>query len=188
MHCDRSMDAVCRKNLCLASKLKSFASALERFQVGDDVADLTGVEAKFGHGRMAGDDSLGQWFFQIFNRIALVQRAKRRRDRQWTVADFTDRMAARAIGMNDDQSALCGRRHHLLAFGLQWSQREKNCRRVGDKRKAGAELHGLLHAAAKTRCPSAHSTPPRGLWLHPRWKGMRCQTLARPRRDDPARA
>src|SRR5215472_13032076 len=104
MHCDRSMDAVCRKNLCLASKLRSFASALERFQVGDDVADLTGVEAKLWHGRVTCDNSLGQRFLQIFDRIMLVQRAKGRRDMQWTVPDFADRVAARAIGTNNDQS------------------------------------------------------------------------------------
>ena len=80
-----------------------------------------------------------------------MQRAKGRRDRQWAVADFADGMAARAIRANDDQSTLRGRRQHLLASGLQWSQREKNCHRVDDKCEADAQLHGFLHAAAKTR-------------------------------------
>src|SRR5438067_54595 len=79
--------------------------AFERFEVGDDVADLTGVEAKFRHGRVTGHDAFGQRFLQIVDRIALVQRAERRRDREGTVTDLSDRMTARAIGANDDQAA-----------------------------------------------------------------------------------
>lgn len=116
---------------------------LERFQISDDVADLAGVEAKFRHRRMTGHDTFGERFLEIFDGITRVQRAKRRRDRQWTVAHLPDRVAARAIGANDHQSALRGRRQHLLALGGQGSERDKNCDDVGDDGEADAQLHSL---------------------------------------------
>jgi hypothetical protein len=85
-------------------------SVFERFQVSDNVADLAGIESKFRHSRMTGNDSLRQRLFEILNGKALVQRAKRRRDGQRTVSSLTDRMTARTVGADDDQSALRCRR------------------------------------------------------------------------------
>ena len=49
-------------------------------QVGDHVADLAGIEPELRHGWMAGDDSFGERLLEIFDRIALMQRAERRGD------------------------------------------------------------------------------------------------------------
>jgi hypothetical protein len=48
--------------------------------IGDDVLYLVTVEAGSRHGRMVGDDSLGQDFGDVLDGIALVQFADRRRD------------------------------------------------------------------------------------------------------------
>ncbi len=52
----------------------------QRFQVGDYVSDLPGIEPELGHRRMPGDDSLGERLLEILDRIMQMQRAKRRRD------------------------------------------------------------------------------------------------------------
>ena len=77
---------------------RGILSPLKRFQVREDVAHLTWIEAKFRHGRMTGHDALGERFLQIFDGIPLVQRAKGWRDRQWTVANLPNCVAAREIG------------------------------------------------------------------------------------------
>jgi hypothetical protein len=45
-------------------------SALERFQIGDDLADLIEIEVEFRHGGIAGDDPLAERFFERLDRIA----------------------------------------------------------------------------------------------------------------------
>jgi hypothetical protein len=51
---------------------------LERFQISDDVGDLTRIEAECGHGRMSGDNAFRQRLFEVLNRIPQMQGAKRR--------------------------------------------------------------------------------------------------------------
>ena len=51
---------------------------LQRFQIGDDVANLIGIEAEFGHGRVTRDDALRERLLEILHRIAGMQRAERR--------------------------------------------------------------------------------------------------------------
>ena len=45
--------------------------ALERLQIGDQVANLILVQRKFGQSRMAGPDALGKRLFQILDGIPL---------------------------------------------------------------------------------------------------------------------
>ena len=93
MHCVKSMGPTFDyANLCFASHL--VCSAFERLQVRNNVSDLTWIEAEFGHGRVTCKDPFGQGFLQIFDRITLVQRAERRRDRQWAFTDFANSVAA----------------------------------------------------------------------------------------------
>ena len=53
---------------------------LQRFQVGDYVSDLPGIEPELGHRRMPGDDAFGKRFLQALDGIAAMQGAERRRD------------------------------------------------------------------------------------------------------------
>src|SRR6476620_10284019 len=76
-------------------------SALERFEIGNDVGDLTGVEAEFAHGRTPGYASFGKRFLETFDRIALVHRPERRRDFEWALGHLVDRVTARAVGPHD---------------------------------------------------------------------------------------
>jgi len=92
---------------------------LECFQIGDDIPDLTRIEPELGHRWVAGDDSLRERFFEVFNRIAFVERAERRRDLQWTLTDFADRMAARTIGLKNYQSPLRCRGEHFVALSVR---------------------------------------------------------------------
>ena len=62
------------------------------------------------HGRMAGDDALGQGLGEGFDRVALVQRAERWRDLERAWSHPVDGMAARAIGERESLAALLGRR------------------------------------------------------------------------------
>ena len=101
---------------------------------------------------MTGHDALGERFLQIFDRITLVQRAKWRRDRQWTVANLADCVAARAIGANNNQPALRSRRQHLLAPGSRGRQRENNGQGVGDT---------IPSCMALCMPPRKPTTPPR---------------------------
>ena len=57
---------------------------------------------------MTGDNSLGKRLLQILDRIVQMQRAKRRRDFQRTATDTADGVAARAIGLHEDQASLRG--------------------------------------------------------------------------------
>jgi len=71
---------------------------LKRFHVGNNIADLAGVEGELRHGRMTGDNTFGKRLFEVFDRIAQMQGAKRRCDFQRACAHFVDCVAARAIG------------------------------------------------------------------------------------------
>src|SRR4051794_40465669 len=84
-------------------------SAFERLEIGDDVADLPRIEPELRHGRMAGGDSLGQRFGEIFDRIALMQGSERRRDLQWASRRLVDRMAVGAVGEHESEATLLGR-------------------------------------------------------------------------------
>jgi hypothetical protein len=46
---------------------------LERFEISDDVGDLTRIEAECGHGRMSGDNAFRQRLFEVFNRKCRVR-------------------------------------------------------------------------------------------------------------------
>ena len=158
MHCDRSTGAkYCSRIFDIHVGL-TFASALKGFQIGDNVADLTGVETKFGHGRMAGDDSLGQRILEIFDRIALVERAEWRRDRQGTLADLPDCVAARAVGANDNRSTLRRRRQRLFAFGLQCAQAAKAARFRSTMRREEGETSIADAASNEVRVRDTVST------------------------------
>ena len=87
---------------------------LKRFQVGDDVADLAWVEAEFGHGRVPGDDAFSEGFFKVFDRITRMQRAERRRDFQWALADMVDGVTAGAIGEQKNVAPLRRGREGLI--------------------------------------------------------------------------
>jgi len=65
-------------------------SALKGLQIRDDVADLTRIEPKLRHCRMAGDDPLCERFLEVFNGIVLVERAEATGHRfrvRWDPAD-----------------------------------------------------------------------------------------------------
>jgi len=73
-------------------------------------ADLIRLEPEFRHVRMTGDDSPGQRLFEHLDRIALIQGAKRRRNRERGWADLVDRMAVGAIGACEGLAAFRPRR------------------------------------------------------------------------------
>jgi hypothetical protein len=64
-----------------AQTLDTPGLALERFQIGDQVAYLILVQRKFGHSRMAGPDTLGERLLQILDGIPLMKGSERRRFR-----------------------------------------------------------------------------------------------------------
>jgi len=65
---------------------------------------------------MASDDALGERLLQGFYRVALMQRAKRRRHRQRTPADTIDRvtLGAHALDQCKSKGARCLRTGPLL--------------------------------------------------------------------------
>ena len=94
----------------------------QRLQVRDHVADLPGIELKFRHRRMAGDDTFGKRFLERFDRIALMQRAEGRRDFERARSDAIYRVASRAVGAHEDKSPLRrGRKCFFASCGL-WQQ------------------------------------------------------------------
>jgi hypothetical protein len=54
--------------------------SLQRFQKLDEIVNLIRLEPKLRHVGVACDDAFGQRLFQRRDRIALMQRAERRRD------------------------------------------------------------------------------------------------------------
>lgn len=90
------------------------ALSFERFQIGNDVRHLAGVELEFRHARVASNDPFSQRFLQTLDRVSFMQGAKRRRYGQRAIADAHDRMALRAMNAYEDQSSLRRRRKRLL--------------------------------------------------------------------------
>jgi hypothetical protein len=60
-------------------------SAFQGFEISDQVIDLVRLKAKLGHAGVARHDTFRQSFSQALDRVAGVQRAKGRRDREWAV-------------------------------------------------------------------------------------------------------
>src|SRR5215831_7491571 len=118
----------------------------QRLQVGDHVGDLAGVESKFWHRRMAGDDALGQCLLQAFHGVTLVEGAERRREAEGAVANLVDRVAFGAIRLDENQTPL-----------LRWLQRLRVCRAAkGQERDHGyPRFHRDLpyRACARSRAP-----------------------------------
>jgi hypothetical protein len=61
--------------------------ALERFQICDDIPDLTWIEPKLGHCWMAGDDTFRERFLQV---LVLVESAERWRNLQRAFTNLAD--------------------------------------------------------------------------------------------------
>ena len=53
----------------------------KRLQIRQQITDLVRIELEGRHGRMPGGDAFGQRLAEGLDRIALVQRAERRRER-----------------------------------------------------------------------------------------------------------
>jgi hypothetical protein len=62
---------------------------------------------------MAGDYPLGERFFEVLNMIALMESAEGWCDLQWTFTDFADRMAARAVGLENNEAPLRWGQHFV---------------------------------------------------------------------------
>jgi hypothetical protein len=73
------------------------------------IVDLIWLEPEFRHGRVSGDDTLTKRFFQTHERIALMERAERRRDFQLAFADFVDRVAMGTVGSGDGKAITMSR-------------------------------------------------------------------------------
>lgn len=58
--------------------------SFEGLQVGDEVSNLVGIEAKFGHGRMSGHEFFAQCFLEGFDGIAFVKGSEGRGDLERT--------------------------------------------------------------------------------------------------------
>ena len=97
---------------------------LKTFQVGDHVVDLRGIERELRHRRVADNDPLGQRFGKIFDRIALMERAKRRRQGERALAETADGVAHRTVGLHKDETAL-GSGTQRLSTGGKGSQRRR---------------------------------------------------------------
>ena len=76
-------------------------SSFKRFEISDERSDLFWGQHKFWHGRMPCQDSFRQRFGKGFNRIVVVERAKRRGFTQWARAGVADGMASRTILFGD---------------------------------------------------------------------------------------
>ena len=73
--------------------------ALDGFEVGNDVTDIVAVKREFRHGGVAGHEAFAQRLFQVFDRIALAEGAKRRRvlDRAVTTADAVGTFTCKGV-------------------------------------------------------------------------------------------
>ena len=69
-------------------------------------ANTRRVELEFRHRGMSGDDAFGESLGEVLDRVALVQRAEGRRDRERAVAEAADRVALPAIGAQENLPAL----------------------------------------------------------------------------------
>ena len=82
---------------------------LDAFEILDDRLDVVRTEHEDRHVGMAGDDAFGERFGKIFDRIIRGKRPEGRRIRVRTVPLLADRMAARAI-LIDQRLALVDER------------------------------------------------------------------------------
>src|SRR5690606_21443813 len=63
--------------------------------------------------------AFGERFLQRLDRIAVMQLAEGRRERQRAGADRVDRMALRAVGAREDEAALLGRGERQRGVGAE---------------------------------------------------------------------
>jgi hypothetical protein len=76
--------------------------ALQEFEIGDQIIDLVGVQFQLRHFRVYRPYTLGECLFEIFDRVAVVQGAERRRLRDRAITGRTDRMTSCAIRLGED--------------------------------------------------------------------------------------
>jgi hypothetical protein len=88
--------------------------ALQEFEIGDQIIDLVGVQFELRHFRVYRPYILSERLFEIFDRVAVVQRAKRRRFRDRAITGRTDRMTSCAIRLGEDAAAF---ERRLLRLG-----------------------------------------------------------------------
>src|SRR5579864_9546054 len=145
---------------CLLSDIRGDGILLfQRFQIRDDVADLTGSEAEFRHVRVAGDDAFGERLLQRLDRITLMQRTERRGGRQRALADALDCVAACAIGLYDGEAALRLRRQCRRGGGRE-AERSQTCRDAEARgRLCGKHAQALAARSAASSSAEANAMP-----------------------------
>ena len=79
----------------------------QHLQIGHDILDLACIELKLRHDRL---HTIRQGPLQVSNRISETQRAKRRRDRERTLANLVHGMTLRAIQADKSRTASFRRR------------------------------------------------------------------------------
>jgi hypothetical protein len=80
--------------------------SLQRLQIFDELVDLGSIELELRHARMSSHDTLGKRLLKIFDGIALMERAERRRNRQRTLVIATDGVAVGAVRLGKDEAAI----------------------------------------------------------------------------------
>jgi hypothetical protein len=89
---DSARSCVLERKFRLSRALIDFpeTSGLKRFQVGNDRPDLIRLEHKLWHRGVSRHDPFCQSFGQVFNRIAFMKGAERRRLWQRAISEFLD--------------------------------------------------------------------------------------------------
>ena len=78
-------------------------------KVGDQIIDLSGVEAELGHRGMPRHDPFGQRLGEALDRIALVKCSERRRNPKRAFTNRPDRVALGAIRLGEGAAPLYAR-------------------------------------------------------------------------------
>lgn len=71
--------------------------------------DFVRTELEFRHGRVTGHDALGKRLAKGLDRIALMERSKRRGGLKWALTGPIDRVTPRAMRSGVGPAALYGR-------------------------------------------------------------------------------
>ena len=140
------------------------ATVLNALDVGEQVINLRGLEAKLGHLWMTYQDAFSECFFKRVDWVVVRERPECRRHRVWAFAFEADRMAAGAIHLRSPMALHRVRGGYLrcASHGLGAGAQEERQGEDADELQHGVELSPLALAVLILRKQSPGACRP---WL-----------------------